>query len=171
MILIGEIRSRDTMEFAMTFAETGHLCIATLHANNANQALERILNLVPKEHREQFLFDLSSNLKGIVAQQLVSDKNRSGRHGVFEILLNTPRVSDLIRRGELHELKETMAKSTESGMVTFDQSLFERVRQGLITERDALHCADSANDLRLMLKTISANSGSSSLADVKVDMD
>ena len=125
MILIGEIRSRETMEYAMTFAETGHLCMATLHANNANQALERILHLVPKEQKEQFLFDLSMNLKGVIGQQLIRDKDGQGRHGVFEILLNSPRVSDLIRRGDLHELKSTMAKSQEIGMQTFDQALYQ----------------------------------------------
>lgn len=170
MILIGEIRSRETMEFAMTFAETGHLCMATLHANNANQALERILNLVPKDHKEQFLYDLSSNLKGIIAQQLVVDKSGRGRHGVFEVLLNTPRVADLIRRGELHELKSTMVKSSEAGMRTFDQSLYQLVSEGKITEADALHSADSANDLRLMLKTNSGDLSTSALAGVKIDM-
>lgn len=172
MILIGEIRSRETMEYAMTFAETGHLCMATLHANNANQALERILHLVPKEQREQFLFDLSMNLKGVVAQQLIRDKNGQGRHGVFEILLNSPRISDLIRRGELHELKSTMAKSKEIGMQTFDQALFQLVVDGKINEEDALHSADSANDLRLMLKTQRGDGvGGGSLSNVKIDMD
>ncbi|WP_117233765.1 PilT/PilU family type 4a pilus ATPase [Vibrio maerlii] len=172
MILIGEIRSRETMEYAMTFAETGHLCMATLHANNANQALERILHLVPKEQKEQFLFDLSMNLRGVVAQQLIRDKDGNGRHGVFEILLNSPRVSDLIRRGELHELKATMAKSTEIGMKTFDQSLYDLVVAGKITEEDAYHSADSANDLRLMLKTKRGDSvGSGALSGIKIDMD
>ncbi len=170
MILIGEIRSRETMEHAMTFAETGHLCMATLHANNANQALERILNLVPKELREQFLFDLSSNLKGIIGQQLLKDKNGQGRHGVFEILLNSPRIADLIRRGELHEIKATMAKSTESGMRTFDQSLYELVINGLISEEDAYHSADSANDLRLMLQSKTGAISSGKLDNVKIDM-
>ncbi|WP_394247563.1 PilT/PilU family type 4a pilus ATPase [Vibrio profundi] len=172
MILIGEIRSRETMEYAMTFAETGHLCMATLHANNANQALERILHLVPKEQKEQFLFDLSMNLKGVVAQQLIRDKNGNGRHGVFEILLNSPRISDLIRRGDLHELKATMAKSKEIGMQTFDQSLYDLVVDGKISEEDAFHSADSANDLRLMLKTRRGDSFSGgSLENVKIDMD
>ncbi|MBF9001402.1 PilT/PilU family type 4a pilus ATPase [Vibrio nitrifigilis] len=172
MILIGEIRSRETMEYAMNFAETGHLCMATLHANNANQALERILHLVPKEQKDQFLFDLSMNLRGVIGQQLVRDKEGSGRHAAFEILLNTPRVSDLIRRGELHELKETIARSTESGMQTFDQSLYQLVVDNKISEQDAMHCADSANDLRIMLKTKQGSGyGSSSLADVKIDMD
>lgn len=172
MILIGEIRSRETMEYAMTFAETGHLCLATLHANNANQALERILHLVSKERREQFLFDLSLNLKGIIGQQLLADQHGHGRHGVFEVLLNSPRISDLIRRGDLHELKTAMAKSTESGMQTFDQALYQLVAEGKINEQEALHSADSANDLRLMLKTRRGDApGGSSLADVKIDMD
>ena len=172
MILIGEIRTRETMEYAMTFAETGHLCMATLHANNANQALERILHLVPKEQKEQFLFDLSMNLRGVVAQQLIRDKNSSGRHGVFEILLNSPRVSDLIRRGDLHELKATMARSNEIGMKTFDQSLYDLILADKITEQDAMHSADSANDLRLMLKTKRGDSQSSGVLDgVKIDMD
>ena len=152
MILIGEIRSRETMEYALNFAETGHLCMATLHANNANQALERILHLVPKERRDQFLFDLSLNLKCILAQQLIADANGEGRHGVYELLLNTPRVADLIRRGELYEIKGVMAKSTEAGMRTFDQSLYALFNEGKISEQDALHHADSANDLRLMIK-------------------
>lgn len=171
MILIGEIRSRETMEYAMTFAETGHLCMATLHANNANQALERILHLVPKEQKEQFLFDLSMNLRGVVAQQLIRDKNGQGRHGVFEILLNSPRISDLIRRGDLHELKSTMAKSKEVGMQTFDQALYQLVADGKINEEDALHSADSANDLRLMLKTKRGEGfGGGALSNVKIDM-
>ncbi|KOO05137.1 PilT/PilU family type 4a pilus ATPase [Vibrio nereis] len=171
MILIGEIRTRETMEYAMTFAETGHLCMATLHANNANQALERILHLVPKEQKQQFLFDLSMNLRGVVGQQLIRDKNGRGRHGVFEILLNSPRVSDLIRRGDLHELKSTMAKSTEFGMQTFDQSLYQLVVDGKINEEDALHSADSANDLRIMLKTKRGDSlAGGSLEHVKIDM-
>ena len=171
MILIGEIRSRETMEYAMTFAETGHLCMATLHANNANQALERILHLVPKEQKEQFLFDLSMNLRGVVGQQLIRDKNGKGRHGVFEILLNSPRVSDLIRKGELHELKTTMAKSKEIGMQTFDQALYQLLVEDKITEQDAMHSADSANDLRMMLKTQRGDSpNASSLANVKIDM-
>ncbi|MCG7499027.1 PilT/PilU family type 4a pilus ATPase [Vibrio sp. Of7-15] len=172
MILIGEIRSRETMEYAMTFAETGHLCMATLHANNANQALERILHLVPKERREQFLFDLSMNLKGVIAQQLIPDINGNGRHGAFEVLLNSPRMADLIRRGELHELKATMAKSREAGMCTFDQSLYDLVIAGKVNENDALHSADSANDLRLMLKTKRGDGyGGGSLDNVTLDMD
>ncbi|MGF1697345.1 PilT/PilU family type 4a pilus ATPase [Vibrio lamellibrachiae] len=172
MILIGEIRSRETMEYAMTFAETGHLCMATLHANNANQALERILHLVPKEQKEQFLFDLSMNLKGVIGQQLIRDKNGQGRHGVFEVLLNSPRISDLIRRGDLHELKATMGKSKEIGMQTFDQALYQLVIDDKISEQDAMHSADSANDLRLMLKTQRGESfDSGKLSNVKIDMD
>ena len=172
MILIGEIRSRETMEYAMTFAETGHLCMATLHANNANQALERILHLVPKDNKEQFLFDLSANLKGIIAQQLIPDVNGNGRHGVFEVLLNTPRISDLIRRGDLHELKATMTKSRESGMQTFDQCLFDLIVADKISVDEGLHSADSANDLRLMLKTKRGDSFSSSKFDkVSISLD
>lgn len=171
MILIGEIRTRETMEYAMTFAETGHLCMATLHANNANQALERILHLVPKEQKEQFLFDLSMNLKGVVGQQLLPDKQGNGRHGVFEVLLNTPRVSDIIRRGELYELKTTMAKSNEVGMQTFDQALFCLIMDDKINEEDALHSADSANDLRLMLKTQRTSTSHNTLANVRINMD
>lgn len=171
VILIGEIRTRETMEHAMTFAETGHLCMATLHANNANQALERILHLMPKDRREAFLFDLSNNLRGIVGQQLIMDSDGKSRHGAFEILLNSPRVSDLLRRGELNELKATMAKSNEMGMITFDQSLYQLVTEGRISEQDALHSADSANDLRLMLKQNSGTSASSGYLDgVKIDM-
>lgn len=172
MILIGEIRSRETMEYAMTFAETGHLCMATLHANNANQALERILHLVPKDQKEQFLFDLSLNLKGVVAQQLIRDKNGEGRHGIFEVLLNTPRISDLIRRGDLYELKTAMTHSVESGMQTFDQALFKLLQEDKISLDDAMHSADSANDLRMMLKTLvdTPVTESEKLKGIKIDM-
>jgi twitching motility protein PilU len=171
MILIGEVRTPETMEYAMNFAETGHLCMATLHANNANQALERILHLVPKERRDQFLFDLSLNLKCILAQQLIPDAHGIGRHATFELLLNTPRVADLIRRGELHEIKDVMAKSGESGMMTFDQSLYQLFSEGKITEQDALHHADSANDLRLMIKIGDQNKmGGSALDGVTVEL-
>ncbi len=145
--------------------------MATLHANNANQALERILHLVPKERREQFLFDLSLNLKCILAQQLIPDAHGIGRHATFELLLNTPRVADLIRRGELHEIKDVMAKSGESGMMTFDQSLYQLFSEGKITEQDALHHADSANDLRLMIKVGDQNKmGGSALDGVTVEL-
>ncbi len=152
VIMIGEIRSRETMEFALAFAETGHLCLATLHANNANQALDRIMHLVPEEKHQQLLFDLSLNLKGIVAQQLVPKADATGRTAAIEVLVNTPRVSSIIAKNELHLLKQTMAKSTEQGMQTFDQSLFRLYRDTEISYADALHYADSANDLRLMIK-------------------
>lgn len=155
MIMIGEIRTRETMEYAMQFAETGHLCIATLHANNANQALERVLHLVPKSAREQFLFDLSLNLRGVMAQQLVPDISGIGRHGAFELLINTSNISDLIRRGELHELKNCIRKGQHVGMCTFDQSLFELYQSAKISRDEALHYADSRNDLKLMMKMAS----------------
>ncbi len=169
MIMIGEIRTQETMEYAMQFAETGHLCIATLHANNANQALERILHLVPKERREQFLFDLSLNLRGVLAQQLVQDISGVGRHGVYEVLLNTSNVSDLIRRGELHDLKDCIRRSKNTGMCTFDQSLFELYRDKKITQEEALHHADSRNELKLMIKLAAQEAqDSGSLAHVSI---
>ena len=152
VILIGEIRSQETMEFAMSFAETGHLCLATLHANNANQALERIMHLVPVEKHRQLLYDLSFNLKAIVAQQLIPNRDGSGRRAAFEILLTTPLVKDIIRKGEMHRLKEVMAHSREQGMVTFDQSLFDLYRIGVIGYNETLAYADSPNDVRLMIK-------------------
>ncbi|MGL4474118.1 MAG: PilT/PilU family type 4a pilus ATPase [Shewanella sp.] len=158
VILIGEIRTQETMEFALAFAETGHLCMATLHANNANQALDRIMHLVPESKHQQLLFDLSLNLRGIVAQQLVPKMDGHGRMAAIEILINTPRISSLIQKNELHLLKETMAKSNEQGMQTFDQALFHLYQSGDISYADALHHADSPNDLRLMLKLKGKNS-------------
>ncbi len=152
VVLLGEIRSPETMAYALTFAETGHLCVATLHANNANQAIERIMHLVPKEKHPQLLFDMSLNLRAIVAQQLVPVKNGKGRRAAIEIMLNSSRISDLIAKGELHALKETMAKSNEMGMQTFDQALYKLFIDDEITLEDALHHADSPNDLRLMIK-------------------
>lgn len=152
VILLGEIRSRETMEFALSFAETGHLCMATLHANNANQALERILHLVPVEKHRQLLYDLSFNLRGIVAQQLIPTRDGLSRRAAFELLINTPLVQEIIMKGEMHRLKEVMGKSREQGMVTFDQSLFDLYRQGVIGYNEALAYADSANDVRLMIK-------------------
>lgn len=152
VIMIGEIRSRDTMEHALAFAETGHLCLATLHANNANQALDRIIHFFPADRHSQTWMDLSLNLKGIVAQQLVPTIDGQGRRAVIEVLLNTPLVADLIRKGEVHELKALMKKSGELGMQTFDQSLYGLYRDGEITYEAALAHADSANDLRLMIK-------------------
>lgn len=152
VIQIGEIRTQETMEQALQFAETGHLCIATLHANNANQALDRIMHLVPKEKHRQLCFDLSFNLRGIIAQQLVPTVDGKGRRGVFEILLNTPLASDMIRNNEMHKLKELMKKSFEQGMITFDQSLFNLYEMGDIGYSEAIAHADSPNDLRLMIK-------------------
>jgi twitching motility protein PilU len=152
VIMIGEIRSAETMNYALTFAETGHLCLATLHANNANQALDRIINFFPAERHAQVWMDLSLNLRGMVAQQLIPTPDGKGRKAAIEIMLNTPLVSELIRKGEVHELKEVMRKSTEQGMQTFDQALYRLYSSGDITYDAALASADSANDLRLMIK-------------------
>lgn len=152
VILIGEIRTRQTMEYAIAFAETGHLVLATLHANNANQAIDRIINFFPEEARAQVLLDLSLNLKAIIAQQLVPRKSGQGRRAVVEILLNTPLAADLIRNGEVHKLKELMKRSGEQGMITFDQALYNLYQEGEISYEDALRYADSANEVRLMIK-------------------
>lgn len=152
VILIGEIRSEETMGYALAFAETGHLCMATLHANNANQALDRIMHLVPESKHRQLQFDLSFNLKAIVGQQLIPTQDGRQRRGAFEILLNTPLISDLIRKGDMHRLKEVMSKSRELGMQTFDQALFDLYSQNHIGYTEALAYADSPNDLRLMIK-------------------
>jgi twitching motility protein PilU len=152
VILIGEIRTRETMDHAIVFAETGHLCLATLHANNANQALDRIINFFPDERRKQLLMDLSLNLKSLVAQQLIPTPDGKGRVMASEILINSPLASDLIRKGEVVKLKELMAKSGQQGMITFDQALFKLYNEGKITYEDAINHADSANELRLMIK-------------------
>ncbi len=152
VILIGEIRTRETMEHAITFAETGHLVLATLHANNANQALDRIQHFFPAERHTQLWMDLSLNMKAMIAQQLLPMADGSGRRAAVEILINTPFVSDLIRKGEVHKIKEVMARSTEQGMKTFDQALFELYDEGIINYEDAITYADSKNDLRLMIK-------------------
>ncbi|MGE0082176.1 MAG: PilT/PilU family type 4a pilus ATPase [Thiohalomonadaceae bacterium] len=152
VILIGEIRHRETMEYAIAFAETGHLCLATLHANNANQALDRIINFFPEDRRSQLLMDLSLNLKAVVAQRLIPRADGQGRRVAVEVLINTPLVAELILRGEVHGIKELMKKSTEHGMRTFDQALYELFRQGHITEQEALRNADSANEVRIMIK-------------------
>lgn len=152
VILIGEIRTRETMEYAIAFSDTGHLVLATLHANNANQAIDRILNFFPEDVRGQLFLDLSLNLRAIVAQQLVPRKNGPGRRAVVEILINTPLAADLIRKGDVHKLKELMKKSTEQGMITFDQALYELYREGEIGYEDALKYADSANEVRLTIK-------------------
>jgi twitching motility protein PilU len=152
VIMIGEIRSRETMDYAVAFAETGHLCLATLHANNANQALDRIINFFPADRHDQVWMDLSLNLRGMVAQQLVPTPDGQGRRAAIEVLINTPLVADTIRKGDVHSIKEIMTKSTEQGMQTFDQALYELYRKGEITYDSALAAADSANDLRLMIK-------------------
>jgi twitching motility protein PilU len=152
VIMIGEVRSRETMEHAITFAETGHLCLCTLHANNANQALDRILHFFPADRHSQLWMDLSLNLRAIVAQQLIPTPDGKGRRACVEVLVNTPLAQDLIRKGDVHGLKEVMAKSNEMGMQTFDQALYELYSAGEITYEDALSHADSTNDLRLMIK-------------------
>ncbi len=158
VILIGEIRDRETMEFALAFAETGHLCMATLHANSANQALDRIVNFFPEERHSQLHMDLSLNLRAFVSQRLIS-KTGGGRCAAIEILLNSPLISDLILKGETNMIKEVMAKSTELGMQTFDQALFALSEEGRITQEDALRNADSANELRLRFKLHGKNAG------------
>ena len=152
VIMIGEIRTRETMDYAVTFAETGHLCLATLHANNANQALDRIINFFPADRQQQVWMDLSLNLRGMVAQQLIPAVDGKGRRAAIEVLINTPLVSDTIRKGDVHLIKEIMSKSTEQGMQTFDQALYQLYSAGEITYESALASADSANDLRLMIK-------------------
>lgn len=152
VILIGEIRDRETMEYAISFAETGHLCLSTLHANSANQALDRIVNFFPEEKRDQLLMDLSLNLKSFISQRLIPRRGIGGRVAAVEILLNSPLISDLIFKGQVHEIKEIMGKSRELGMQTFDQSLFDLYEAGSISYEDALRNADSLNDLRLKIK-------------------
>jgi len=152
VILIGEIRSKETMEHAVAFAETGHLCMGTLHANSANQALDRIINFFPEERRAQLLMDLSLNLKALVSQRLIPLKEGKGRAAAIEIMLNSPLIADLIFKGEVHEIKEIMKKSRELGMQTFDQALFDLYEDGKISYEDALRNADSVNDLRLNIK-------------------
>ena len=158
VILIGEIRAKETMEHAVAFAETGHLCLGTLHANSANQALDRIINFFPEERRQQLLMDLSLNLKALVSQRLIPVKEGKGRAAAVEILLNTPLIADLIFKGNVHEIKEVMKKSRELGMQTFDQALFDHYEAGKVSYEDALRNADSVNDLRLMMKLNSKES-------------
>ncbi len=152
VILMGEIRDRETMEHAVAFAETGHLCLATLHANSANQALDRIINFFPEERRSQLLMDLSLNLKAMVSQRLIPTQDGKGRTAVVEIMLNTPLISDLIFKGDVSEIKSIMKKSRNLGMQTFDQALFDAYEDNAITYEDALRNADSLNDLRLQIK-------------------
>ncbi|MEX0737884.1 MAG: PilT/PilU family type 4a pilus ATPase [Pseudohongiella sp.] len=151
VILIGEIRSRETMEHALAFAETGHLCVSTLHANNANQALDRIINFFPEERHKQLFLDLSLNLRGLISQRLIPSSDGK-RAAVFEILLGTPRVSDLIKQGKIEEIRETMEKSSGQGMMTFDAALLSLYQSGRITLDDALANADSRNNLRLKIE-------------------
>ncbi len=164
VILMGEIRDRETMEHAVAFAETGHLCMATLHANSANQALDRIINFFPEERRAQLLMDLSLNLKGIVSQRLLPREEGKGRIAAVEIMLNTPLVSDMIFKGEVGEIKELMKRSREVGMQTFDQALFDLFEAHLVTYEDALRNADSLNDLRLNVKLNSSRARNKDLA-------
>ena len=152
MILIGEIRDTETMEHAIAFAETGHLCLGTLHANSANQTIDRIINFFPEERRNQLLMDLSSNLRAIVSQRLVRSEDGKGRKAAIEILLNTPIIAERIFQGEFHEIKGIMNKSRELGMRTFDWALFELYNKGLISFEEAIRNADSANELRLNIK-------------------
>ncbi len=167
VILIGEIRDRETMEYAVQFAETGHLCLSTLHANSANQALDRIINLYPKEKREQLLMDLSLNLKGIISQRLILKPDGKGRAAAVEVMLNSPLIADLIFKGEVAEIKDIMAKSGQLGMQTFDQALFNLFEEGKITYEEAIRNADSQNELRLRIKLDSKHSEKVSEDDIK----
>jgi twitching motility protein PilU len=164
VILMGEIRDRETMEHAIVFSETGHLCLATLHANSANQALDRIVNFFPEERREQLLMDLSLNLRGMISQRLLPKEGGTGRVAALEVLLNTPLISDLIAKGDVVEIKEIMKKSRELGMQTFDQSLFDLYESGAVMYEDALRNADSVNDLRLQIKLHSKRAHNMDLA-------
>ena len=164
VILMGEVRDRETMEHAIAFAETGHLCMCTLHANSANQALDRIINFFPEERRQQLLMDLSLNLKAMISQRLVPTQTGKGRIAAVEIMLNTPLISDLIFKGEVSEIKEIMKKSRNLGMQTFDQALYDAYENNLISYEDALRNADSVNDLRLQIKLNSQRAKSSDLA-------
>ena len=158
VILLGEVRDRETMEYAIAYAETGHLCLTTLHANSSNQALDRIINFFPEERRDQLLMDLSLNLKGVVSQRLVRKINDNGRLPAVEVLLNTPLMADLIQNGDVTAIKELIAKSNQLGMCTFDQALFRLIDAKLISVKEGLRNADSVNDLRLQLKLHSKHS-------------
>jgi len=152
VIMMGEIRDRATMDYAIAFAETGHLCLATLHANSTNQAIDRIINFFPEERRHQLLMDLSLNLRAMVSQRLLPKKDGKGRAPAIEIMLNSPLISDLIFKGQVQEIKEVMKRSRELGMQTFDQALFDLYEAGQISYTDAMRNADSLNDLRLQIK-------------------
>jgi twitching motility protein PilU len=164
VILMGEIRDRETMDHAVAFAETGHLCMATLHANSTNQALDRIINFFPEERRAQLLMDLSLNLKAMVSQRLLPLQDGKGRVAAVEIMLNTPLVADLIFKGEVTEIKELMKRSREHGMQTFDQALFDLYEANVVSYEDALRNADSLNDLRLQIKLHSKRARNPDLA-------
>ncbi len=164
VILMGEIRDRETMELAIAFAETGHLCLATLHANSTNQAIDRVINFFPEERKAQVLMDMSLNVRALVSQRLISKPDSKGRTAVVEIMINSPLISDLIFKGEVAEIKEVMKKSTNLGMQTFDQSLFAAYESGEISYEDALRNADSVNDLRLQIKLNSRRSRRQDLA-------
>ena len=165
VILMGEIRDRATMDHAIAFAETGHLCLATLHANSANQALDRIINFFPEDRRSQLLMDLSLNLRAFVSQRLIAKEDNKGRTAAIEIMLNTPLISELIFKGEVSEIKEIMKKSRNLGMQTFDQALFDAYEAHLISFEDAIRNADSANDLRLQIKLTSVRGKNTNLAE------
>ncbi len=152
VIMIGEIRTRETMDYGVAFAETGHLCLSTLHANNANQAMDRIINFFPEERHQQLFLDLSLNLKAVIAQRLIPKKDGSGRAVAVEVLLNTPLIADLIEKGKIYEIKEVMKRSKELGMQTFDQAVYDLYKAGEISYEEALRNADSANEVRLMIK-------------------
>ena len=164
VILMGEIRTRETMEHAIQFSETGHLCLATLHANSANQALDRIINFFPEDRRPQLLMDLSLNLRGLISQRLVPRQDNKGRYAAVEVMLNSPLISDLIFKGDVAEIKEIIKKSTNIGMQTFDQALFNAFEEHLISLEDALRNADSLNDLRLQIKLNSKRAKTQDLA-------
>lgn len=164
VILIGEIRDRETMDYAIAFSETGHLCMSTLHANSTNQALDRIINFFPEERRHQLLMDLSLNLRAFISQRLVPKVDGIGRVAAIEIMLNSPLISDLIFKGDVHEIKSIIAKSREIGMQTFDQSLFDLHEEGKISYEDALRNADSVNDLRLKFKLESSQAKNTDLS-------
>jgi twitching motility protein PilU len=165
VIMMGEIRDRETMDYAIAFAETGHLCMATLHANSSNQALDRIINFFPEERRPQLLMDLSLNLKAMISQRLVPVKEGKGRVASIEVMLNSPLIADLIFKGEVHEIKEIMKRSRELGMQTFDQHLFDLYDNGVISYEDALRNADSVNDLRLSIKLHSKEAKNRNITD------
>jgi len=164
VILMGEIRDRETMEHAIQFAETGHLCLATLHANNSNQAFDRIVNFFPEEKRQQLLMDLSLNTRAFISQRLIPKQDGKGRTAVIEVMLNSPLIADLVLKGELTEIKEVMKKSRNIGMQTFDQALYDAFENNLISYEEAIRNADSANDLRLHIKLNSQRAKTMDLA-------